>query len=270
MDKLIQLARRLQIPARLRALGFGSLVTKLNAWNLRRIRAGVASRHLKGLGLEIGALHFALPLPPGARAIYLDRASRDDNIRRYTDVNPKDIVRTDIVSDGFRLACIAPESLDFLVANHVLEHTSNTLGALNIWAGKIRPGGCLFITIPLAAMCFDRGRPITSLEHFTEDQRLVDSGDQTGFRNRNRDHYRDWVCISERNLESPQLDPSAVEARIEGLAKELVEIHFHTFSFESFRELLEYFCKRQRPDFRLAETKLSGGEVIALLKRADT
>jgi len=268
MDTLIRFARQLNLPGLMRAMGFGKLVGILNTWNLHRVRAAVAKPYLKGLGLEIGALHFPLRLPAGANAIYLDRASRDDNIRRYTDVKPDAIVKTDIIADGFHLQCIKPSSLNFLVANHVLEHTANVLAALRDWAALIGPSGYLFITVPIAEKCFDRGRPITTLDHFIEDLRLAKDGDAEQFAARTLAHYKDWVLISENNLGHAPLSDAQAQNRWKALADQKTEIHFHTFSSGSFWELMQYFCTTVDTDFRLVELRESGGEIIALLGRA--
>jgi hypothetical protein len=267
MDIAIALARKLGLPSLLRRAGLGKVVGTLNTWNLHRIRAKVAHRHLRGVGLEIGALHFPLRLPPNAQAIYLDRASREDNIRRYTDVNQAHIVRTDVIANGFDLACFGSETLDFIVANHVLEHTDDTLGSLAVWADRIRPKGHLFVTLPIANKCFDHGRPLTSLEHLIDDQHLAMRGEVQGLANRNLEHYRDWVCISEVNISGRTLPDGEAERRWRSLAEQKAEIHFHAFSPESLAGLMKHFCTHIRHDFRLVELRESGGEVIALLQR---
>lgn len=268
MDQIIFLMRRLHLPALLRILGLGKPVSRFNSWNLHRVRAAIASRYLRGCGLEIGALHFPLRLPKNAQVLYLDRASQAENIRRYTDVNPTRIVRTDIIANGFKLTCLAPSSLDFIIANHVLEHTDNALEALRAWACRLRPGGHLFITLPIAEKCYDRGRSLTPLAHFIDDQRLALAENHEELTTRNLEHYREWVCISERHLDTQPLPEAAARKRWEALATQKAEIHFHTFSPTSLAQLLEYFCTHTCPEFHVMEQRVSGGEVIALLGRS--
>jgi hypothetical protein len=270
MDIVILIARKLGLPSLLRSLGLGRIVGTLNTWNLHRIRAKVAHCHLHGIGLEIGALHFPLGLPPAAKAIYLDRASREDNIRHYTDVNQAHIVRTDVIANGFNLACFGPETLDFIIANHVLEHTDDALGALSAWAYRIRAGGHLFITLPIANKCFDRGRSPTTLQHLIDDRRLKQDEKSQAMADRNLEHYQDWVCISEANINESTLSESETERRWRSLAEQEAEIHFHAFSPESLAGLMKYFCTDVCPDFRLLEIRESGGEVISLLQRSET
>ena len=209
-----------------------------------------------------------MQLPPKAKAIYLDRASREDNIRRYTDVNQAHIVRTDVISNGFDLACFGSKTLDFIIANHVLEHTDDALGALAAWGNRIRAGGHLFITLPIADKCCDRGRPLTSLEHLIEDQRLKQDAKLRELADRNLEHYREWVCISEVNLNGCTITEVENERRWRSLAAREAEIHFHAFSPQSLADLMKYFCTNVCPDFRLVEIRQSGGEVISLLQRS--
>lgn len=269
MDIVIWIARKFRLPSLLRSLGLSRLVGTLNTWNLHRIRSKVAHCHLHGFGLEIGALHFPLKLPPGAKVIYLDRASREDNIRRYTDVNQMHIVHTDIIANGFDVACFGPETFDFIIANHVLEHTDDALGALTAWAARIRPGGHLFITLPIADKCFDRGRPPTPLEHLIDDHRLKQNAEFQALADRNLKHYQDWVCISEANINGLTSPEAENEQRWRSLAQQKAEIHFHTFSKQSLAGLMNHFCTKVCPSFDLVELRDSGGEVISLLQRSD-
>src|SRR5690606_20098895 len=71
-------------------------------------------RFLRGEGLEIGALHFPLPLAPGVRVKYYDYRSREENIRKYPELPADKIVRTDYVGDGEKLELVPAGSLDFL------------------------------------------------------------------------------------------------------------------------------------------------------------
>ncbi len=268
LEPLFRLALWLGIPRLLRGLGFGPLVGWVNARRLAHARGRIAARHLSGRGLEIGALHLPLPLPREARVFYLDLRSRTDNLRLHPEFSASSIVATNIVGDGARLACIAPRSLDFLVANHMLEHVSDALGALELWAASLRPGGHLFVTVPIGGMCFDRGRPITSLTHIIEDHRLLLAGNLQEFRTRNREHYREFVTISETNLGSSVASAEDVAARVDSLAAGDAEIHFHTFSAESFEDLLRYFCQERRHAVQIVDYCPQREELIAVLRHS--
>lgn len=129
----------------------------LSEWLLARGRLGLeetrrrlALRYLpaNGQGIEVGALHCPLPLPPGARGRYVDHHTAEELRRLRADAGAG-IVGTDLLADGFTLGCIADASQDFVVANHVLEHASDALGTLEHWLRVLRPGGILFVAVPI-------------------------------------------------------------------------------------------------------------------------
>src|SRR5207237_3788839 len=78
-------------------------------------RRDVARAYLRGRGIEIGALHRPLRVPPAASVSYLDRLSREELYRQYPDLADHDFVPVDIVDDGERLVRVADGSEDFLI-----------------------------------------------------------------------------------------------------------------------------------------------------------
>src|SRR5829696_632327 len=86
-------------------------------------RDDLAFRYLRGSGIEIGALYRPQRVPPTARVRYVDQASGEDLRRIYPE---HDWVQApDVVDEGERLAKFADESLDFVIANHMLEHVED-------------------------------------------------------------------------------------------------------------------------------------------------
>ena len=122
------------------------------------MRAQLAKRHLWGEGVEIGAMHH--PLTPHSKMIvkYVDNTSLEDNLVRFPQLLGKKLIRPDYIEDGFRLTSFTDNSQNFVIANHVLEHSPNPLGVLINWARVLRPGGSMLLTVPIAEFCFDRGR----------------------------------------------------------------------------------------------------------------
>ena len=239
-----------------------------------RRRQLLARRYLKGQGIEIGALHRPLRLPPSVSVQYVDIASREENIRKFPELAPSDIVEVNYIDDGFTLSVIPENSQDFLIANHVLEHSPNPIQVLKNWCRTLRPGGRLFITIPIAEKCFDQGRPVTSLEHLVDDYNLYntvsDKGAQQKIQEKNRDHLREWIMISERAILSKRDDgykkPSAeeLERRLEQMDTKNSEIHFHTFSLESYSRLLDYFTREIEPAMTIGKISRSRKEIVSL------
>ncbi len=89
-------------------------------------RDTVAATYIQGNGIEIGALHNPLRVPPGVKVAYVDRLSVQDLRKHYPELNDKELVNVDIIDDGEKLSTIADASTDFVIANHFIEHTQKT------------------------------------------------------------------------------------------------------------------------------------------------
>lgn len=235
-------------------------------------RATLASRHIRGSGIEIGALHSPLALPAGVTVRYVDRMTRAECIRTFPELDPARIVEPDYVTDGFTLSMVEEGSQDFVIANHVLEHTPNTLGALAAWHRVLRSKGVLFVTVPIVDRTFDRGRSLTPPEHVWEDWQAMGGSPQVAAHD--LPHYREWVAISLRAISRHNGTPLPEwdSAEIDRIAQEKLdvaeEIHFHTFTTESYRELLTQVVSRLMPDLRLVELcECDGFEAVAVLVR---
>lgn len=240
-----------------------------------RVRENLAKKYLGGCGLEIGALHLPLAVPTGVTVRYVDLATREEQIRLHPELPADRIVHTDYVDDGFALRTIEPASQDFVIANHVLEHSPNPLQVLMNWGRVVKPGGILFISTPLADKCFDKGRSITSIEHLIEDYRLCGSGNTSAYALANREHYREWLTVSEpairrsRGEEVKPLSPEQLECDIDSFSSRSTEIHFHTFTQQSFMQMLEYFVHTLVPAAELREVRSSRGarECVAIVQK---
>ncbi|MCA8921975.1 MAG: class I SAM-dependent methyltransferase, partial [Planctomycetes bacterium] len=236
-------------------------------------REAFAAPFLRGQGLEIGALHYPLPVPAGVEVSYVDRLTREELLQRYPELDPRRVAAPSRIDDGFTLRTVPDGSQDFVIDNHVLEHAPHTLETLAAWSRVLRPGGHLLLAVPIAAQCFDRRRPLTLLEHFLRDQRLLDAGDAEALEVRALAHYREWVRLSEpevlgeRGAARPTRTPAQVEARARQLLAEGEEIHFHTFSAESLAELLEHVCRHVDPSLELLALEAAGIEALAALRK---
>jgi ubiquinone/menaquinone biosynthesis C-methylase UbiE len=80
-----------------------------------------------------------------------------------------EVQQPEIISDMESLLGFGDASLDFLIANHVLEHVENPLRALNAVSRVLRRGGVAFITLPDKRFTFDKRRTITPLGHIVKD-----------------------------------------------------------------------------------------------------
>jgi SAM-dependent methyltransferase len=187
-------------------------------------RDDLAFRYLRGDGIEIGALYRPQRLPPGARARYVDHAGGEDLKRAYP---IHDWVKDpDVVDEAERLAKFGDESVDFVVANHVLEHVEDPVAALKTFLRVLRPGGIVYITLPDAQHNFDQRRERTTVEHVLRDHR---EGPEVS----RRHHYEEWAAIVD-GLDDDRL----IAERADQFAAEGTRHHFHVWELDTFLELL--------------------------------
>src|SRR5688572_32410548 len=91
-------------------------------------RLTVADRHLRGEGLEIGALQDPLPLRRGVKVRYVDIADTETLRRTYPKKARRRLVHVDVVDDGERLSTIGDGTQDFVASNHFFEHCEDPVG----------------------------------------------------------------------------------------------------------------------------------------------
>jgi hypothetical protein len=105
------------------------VVLRRGACDRKSIREDVALWFLRGEGIEIGALDFPLRPPRGAAVSYVDYLDEAGlrEVFTATLLEGRPLVAPDVVDDGARLASFADASVDFVVANHMLEHVENPI-----------------------------------------------------------------------------------------------------------------------------------------------
>jgi SAM-dependent methyltransferase len=149
------------------------MVLRRGASDPKTLREDVALRYLKGNGIEIGALDYPLRLPRQAQVRYVDYLNATGLHKAYSSTlrAGRPLVVPDIVDDGARLASFADASLDFVIANHMLEHVEDPIAALEHQLRVLKPGGILYLTLPDARDSFDSARTRTTVEHLLRDHR---------------------------------------------------------------------------------------------------
>lgn len=127
---------------------------------------------------------------------------------------------------------IAPESLDFVIASHVIEHTRNPILAFQRAHERLRKGGRFVLLVPDKEVTFDKKRSLTTIEHLVADY-LRPS------RDRDFEHYLEFFGRS-----FDQSDP--VESA-QGVMARGDDIHYHCWTYDSFREFIDHVIKRYVP-----------------------
>jgi SAM-dependent methyltransferase len=221
---------------------------------VRRARVRLARRFLRGDGLEIGALHLPLPMPRDAHARYVDRMDEHRLVGEYPELEGHDLVHVDVVDDGERLSTVADASVDFVVANHFLEHAEDPIGTLAQHTRVLRPGGILFLANPDPRETFDRDRPLTTIEHLARDHR---EGPEVS----RREHYDEWVRVVER---APEPEVAARSAELRDAS---YSIHFHVWTPSVFAELVHHCAHEEGIPLGLEAVVPVRHEFITILRK---
>lgn len=221
------------------------------AGNARRL---LAWRLLRGNGLEIGALASPLPLPPGATAKYYDYLSKEENIRRFPHLPPEQFVDVDFIGQCEQLDLIPDGSLDFLIANHVLEHSADVIKTLVRFHDKLKEGGVLFVTLPDKRYTFDCDRPVTSFDHLWDEYLHGSTPNDYA-------HYLDY----HRHVAAKTGGPPLTEEQFQQAGR--VDIHVHVWTQKEIIELLLELDRRKLVEWEIEAAMREGGEFIVVARR---
>jgi SAM-dependent methyltransferase len=193
--------------------------------------------NLRGDGLEIGPLHHPAPLPAEARVRYVDQLDREALSGLYPDVPLETIVTPDVIADGHNLSPVSDDSIDFVVASHVIEHMHDPIRGLLEWRRVLHTGALLVLIVPDGRFTFDAGRPLTPFEHLLWD--YVNEGTRLKT-------LSDLFHIAECNLNlHDTLDVDSSVSLAQTILAQTYDTHFHVWSFETFtlhlRRLIDEF-----------------------------
>ena len=219
-------------------------------------RRRIAEPYLRGHGIEIGALHAPTELPPGASVRYVDFRTTEELRAQHPKLEGERLVAVDVIDDGERLTSFADCSLDFVIANHMLEHCENPLGTLRTHLAKVRPGGWLFYAIPEMRCCFDSVRPLTPFAHLVADD--VDGGEGSRY-----SHFLEWEKLVKK------LDDDAAAAENAWVnATRRLRIHFHVWDSNSWLEFLVHARGYLDHVFEVRHFELAGPEMVSVVRRS--
>lgn len=207
-------------------------------------------------GIEIGAANHPSKLPPGVNIKYLDYVQKEqfqDRFRASRDVT--ETVTVDIIDDASTLATVPDASVDFLIANHVIEHFQDPLLALTNFFRVLRPGGLLFASIPDKRTNLDKNRPVTPFEHLVKDHREGPSASL-------RDHVEEVARLS---MEFPS--EAERDRYIEETVAGQMDVHFHVWTPMEFLNFLYRAPERIGATFELEHFSMNREEFDFVLKK---
>lgn len=216
-------------------------------------RKTIAAGYLRGEGLEIGALHNPLKVPPAARVRYVDRLPNESLRREYPELEGKALVPVDILDDGETLANVPDASQDFVIANHFIEHCENPIGAVRNMLRVLKEGGVLYLAVPDKRYTFDVDRPPTTIEHLMRD--FQEGPDWSRL-----SHYEEWTRLVRKVR-----DPERAERDVQDLMAKRASIHFHVFTQTELLDLL-LALKRMWP-FDVELLFKRDNEVLCILRK---
>lgn len=215
----------------------GKIAPLIRGWTLP-LQVAITRRFLRpycrGSGIEIGP--GSRPYGHPGNTVFLDKYPASGS----------GLLRPDIIGDAAHLPC-ASKTFDFLISSHCLEHCPNTLKVLWEWKRVLVPGGILVLILPHGERTFDRGRPLTRLEHHLQDlERGVDERDTT--------HWEEFERYSIPQFHHAWI-PEAKRADGSWDFEWIVRnghLHYHVWTPREMVEILEYIGCR----IRVAREKL--------------
>jgi SAM-dependent methyltransferase len=225
----------------------------------------LARRHLRGRGVEFGALHAPLPVDDDvATVVYADRLTRDEALETFFEMREHfggDFVDPEIIVDldTSDLTELAGEDFDFFIANGVVEHLANPLLFLERLEGLMRPGSLLFVAVPDRDFTFDARRRCTQLEHLVVEHR-------DGVTTIDDDHVADMARRS-----PPYYHPRGeAERAVLYDFHRARSLHAHVWTEASFDRMLEH--ARDQLGLRLEVVERVGpsegrGDIVYVLRR---
>jgi SAM-dependent methyltransferase len=218
-------------------------------------------KYLSGNGIEIGALQNPMDLAGLDVSVkYVDRCSAEELREHYPELKTMNLVSPDIIADAHSLVGIKDNSLDFIIANHLLEHLANPIEALQNWQQKLRPGGVIFLALPDKRYTFDKERALTTTEHVMSDFKLS-AAERAPL---DKEHYLDWAQHVNGKKGGER------EARAQELIDMEYAIHFHVWTDETFGKLLNSILSQHLQELEIldqADTNPAEKEFIFIIKK---
>jgi len=145
--------------------------------------------------------------------------------------------------------------LDFIIANHFLEHCESPIGAIESFLRILKKGGIIYLTVPDKRATFDSQRQLTKLEHIVRD---YEQGPEWS----RKKHFYEWAVYVDKKIEKELL-----EKHVEKLIHDRYSIHFHVWTYLEVFELILYLKQKLYFEFEVEEFVFTGCEAIFIIKK---
>lgn len=215
------------LPGRAVAPSFSGSLAAARSRNSSILMRGWACSFAIGSGIEIGAGANPLPIPLSSEVAYADRFTPDElSADSYFSHDPE-MVKPSLQLDLQSFNPSTFEKVDFVASSHAIEHVRDPIGAIVNLAKILKSGGTIILIVPDATRTFDRHREITKVEHLVSDffsPSVI----------RDKQHFYDYY----KNVR--QLEGEALKQEAEARSSEMYPIHYHTWTYESFGNMLAW------------------------------
>jgi SAM-dependent methyltransferase len=227
-------------------------------------KESLAYAHLRGEGVEFGALHLPLDVDRSRCVVrYVDRLSKEEALAKFPELRVHyDFVDPDFLIDLDRsdLSELRPHGFDFFIANDVIEHVANPVRFLRNVYGAMKPGAVLFLSVPDRDYTFDHRRDLTTTEHLWREH-------DRGVTTVSAAHLRDFI----RYTEPGGLPRNPLRRRRLYRFHRERSIHVHVWDQASFDEFLARTCDRFALDLEIvdrAESRHTAASMVYVLRRS--
>lgn len=227
----------------------------LHLLNMYKNRKVLSDNYLNGIGIEIGALHNPLKVKENVIVKYVDRFDVKTLREHYPELEKTNLVNVDIIDDGEILSKVNTNSQDFVIANHFLEHSENTILTFENLLRVIRKGGILYLALPNKEKTFDINRKSTSIEHLLDEY-------ENGSEKNTKEHYEDFVFHT-----SDIKDKEFFEKQVKDLMTQKYSIHFHVWNVKEIIELIIYLKEELYFEFDIEDITECYDEVVFILRK---
>lgn len=214
----------------------------------------LANRYIRGKGIEIGAAQLPVKVSKGTKVQYVDIFTAEELRKAWPkDYEKLDIVEVDVVDDGEKLTKFKANSLDFIIANHFIEHCLDPIGTLINMNKKLKKDGVLFFGIPDKRYTFDKKRPITTYSHLLAEQK--DKKHSFLW-----DHTKEFVKLGEDYK-------GDIDSRVQELIDSEYRVHYHVWTQDEMYEFFTRAIKDFSINLEIVSMVKNMHEVIFLLKK---